>query len=216
LLSACCRYCCCCCWVGFSRRRRRDRFGNPLNLAPFPHAPTVPTHPPTPTPFLLLPPVLRPLQVVGSPGAARVGLLVCDEGHRLKAAAGNKTIDALNRLPTRRRVILSGTPVQNNLEVSGPCRTAWRRVGQRRDGGGERGKTSGKWVKNSVSDPLSFSTNPAPSTLLQFPSPHPLTATPFVPSTSPARPPVRLSVHLPACLPACLSVRRSCTPWPPS
>jgi len=43
-------------------------------------------------------------------------LLVCDEGHRLKAAGGNKTIDALNKAPTARRLILTGTPLQNNLE----------------------------------------------------------------------------------------------------
>jgi SNF2 family DNA or RNA helicase len=47
--------------------------------------------------------------------ASRVGLLVCDEGHRLKAAGGNQTIAALSSLPTRRRVILTGTPLQNNL-----------------------------------------------------------------------------------------------------
>lgn len=45
-----------------------------------------------------------------------IGLLVCDEGHRLKSSQGNKTIDALRRLPCRARVILTGTPVQNDLE----------------------------------------------------------------------------------------------------
>lgn len=44
------------------------------------------------------------------------GLLICDEGHRLKSAQGNKTIDALLQMPCRRRVILTGTPVQNDLE----------------------------------------------------------------------------------------------------
>jgi DNA repair and recombination protein RAD54B len=43
------------------------------------------------------------------------GILVCDEGHRLKSASGNKTIDALMGMPCLRRVILTGTPVQNNL-----------------------------------------------------------------------------------------------------
>ncbi|KAK9809182.1 hypothetical protein WJX72_010957 [[Myrmecia] bisecta] len=43
-------------------------------------------------------------------------LLVCDEGHRLKAAAGNKTIDALLALQCSRRILLTGTPVQNNLD----------------------------------------------------------------------------------------------------
>lgn len=44
------------------------------------------------------------------------GLIICDEGHRLKSSAGNKTIDALMKIPCRRRVILTGTPVQNDLE----------------------------------------------------------------------------------------------------
>lgn len=44
------------------------------------------------------------------------GLVICDEGHRLKSSQGNKTIDALRKLPCRRRVILTGTPVQNDLE----------------------------------------------------------------------------------------------------
>lgn len=45
-----------------------------------------------------------------------IGLLVCDEGHRLKSSQGNKTIEALKSLPCRARVILTGTPVQNDLE----------------------------------------------------------------------------------------------------
>ncbi|PXF48375.1 DNA repair and recombination protein RAD54B [Gracilariopsis chorda] len=44
------------------------------------------------------------------------GLVICDEGHRLKSSQGNKTIDALRNLPCRRRVILTGTPVQNDLD----------------------------------------------------------------------------------------------------
>lgn len=47
---------------------------------------------------------------------SQIGLMVCDEGHRLKSSQGNKTIEALKRLPCRRRVILTGTPVQNDLE----------------------------------------------------------------------------------------------------
>jgi DNA repair and recombination RAD54-like protein len=47
----------------------------------------------------------------------RLGLLVCDEGHRLKNSDGNKTIAALAACPTRRRVLLTGTPVQNELSV---------------------------------------------------------------------------------------------------
>jgi len=42
-------------------------------------------------------------------------LLVCDEGHRLKSTSSNKTIRALCQLKTRKRVMLTGTPVQNDL-----------------------------------------------------------------------------------------------------
>ena len=42
----------------------------------------------------------------------RIGLLVCDEGHRLKASGGSKTITALTSIPTLRRVLLTGTPIQ--------------------------------------------------------------------------------------------------------
>ncbi|PVF93834.1 hypothetical protein CPB86DRAFT_85171 [Serendipita vermifera] len=43
-----------------------------------------------------------------------IGLIVCDEGHRLKTA-GNKTSKMFEALRTVRRVILSGTPIQNDL-----------------------------------------------------------------------------------------------------
>src|SRR4051812_36755085 len=43
-------------------------------------------------------------------------LLICDEGHRLKSCQGNKTISALDASPTLRRVILTGTPLQNQLD----------------------------------------------------------------------------------------------------
>ncbi|CAF3431755.1 unnamed protein product [Rotaria sp. Silwood1] len=43
-----------------------------------------------------------------------VGLIICDEGHRLKNAE-NQTYDALFKLDCRRRVLLSGTPIQNDL-----------------------------------------------------------------------------------------------------
>lgn len=46
----------------------------------------------------------------------KCGILICDEGHRLKSAQGNKTIEALRKIPCRRRIILTGTPVQNDLE----------------------------------------------------------------------------------------------------
>lgn len=42
-------------------------------------------------------------------------LLVCDEAHRLKNA-DNLTSKALNSLPVRRRVLLTGTPMQNDLQ----------------------------------------------------------------------------------------------------
>ena len=45
-----------------------------------------------------------------------VDVLVCDEGHRLKASGGSKTIDALLSLQCGKRILLTGTPVQNNLD----------------------------------------------------------------------------------------------------
>ncbi|KAL8821715.1 MAG: hypothetical protein Q9223_000289 [Gallowayella weberi] len=43
-----------------------------------------------------------------------IGLLLCDEGHRLKNGE-SQTFTALNDLNVSRRVILSGTPIQNDL-----------------------------------------------------------------------------------------------------
>jgi DNA repair and recombination RAD54-like protein len=40
-----------------------------------------------------------------------IGLLLCDEGHRLKNS-NSLTFQALNNLNVQRRVILSGTPIQ--------------------------------------------------------------------------------------------------------
>ncbi|KAI9298263.1 hypothetical protein K502DRAFT_286722 [Neoconidiobolus thromboides FSU 785] len=52
--------------------------------------------------------------VVPQLGNAEIGLLLCDEGHRLKNSK-NQTFQALNQLNVKRRVILSGTPIQNDL-----------------------------------------------------------------------------------------------------
>lgn len=41
-------------------------------------------------------------------------LLVCDEAHRLKNS-DNQTSRALNSLPVKRRVLLTGTPMQNGM-----------------------------------------------------------------------------------------------------
>lgn len=50
-------------------------------------------------------------------------LLICDEAHRLKNDA-TLTNKALDSLPCKRRVLLSGTPLQNHLdEVRHGC--AW-------------------------------------------------------------------------------------------
>ncbi|XP_029943522.1 DNA repair and recombination protein RAD54-like [Salarias fasciatus] len=43
-----------------------------------------------------------------------VGLVICDEGHRLKNS-DNQTYQALNALRAPRRVLISGTPIQNDL-----------------------------------------------------------------------------------------------------
>ena len=43
-----------------------------------------------------------------------IGLLLCDEGHRLKNG-DSLTFTALNGLNVQKRVILSGTPIQNDL-----------------------------------------------------------------------------------------------------
>lgn len=45
---------------------------------------------------------------------APIDLIICDEGHRLKTLQ-NKTAKAIETLNTPRRVILSGTPIQNDL-----------------------------------------------------------------------------------------------------
>ncbi|PFH54278.1 hypothetical protein AMATHDRAFT_72780 [Amanita thiersii Skay4041] len=44
----------------------------------------------------------------------KIGLLLCDEGHRLKNSE-SLTYQALSSLDVRRRIILTGTPIQNDL-----------------------------------------------------------------------------------------------------
>ncbi|BET00453.1 DNA repair and recombination protein RAD54-like [Nesidiocoris tenuis] len=46
--------------------------------------------------------------------SGNIGLVLCDEGHRLKNRE-NQTYIALTGLKCRRRVLLSGTPIQNDL-----------------------------------------------------------------------------------------------------
>uniref|UniRef100_A0A5K3F0S4 Dna repair and recombination protein rad54 n=1 Tax=Mesocestoides corti TaxID=53468 RepID=A0A5K3F0S4_MESCO len=51
---------------------------------------------------------------VGELHKGTVGLVLCDEGHRLKNSE-NQTYQALVQLSCQRRVLLSGTPIQNDL-----------------------------------------------------------------------------------------------------
>ncbi|EUB58337.1 DNA repair and recombination protein RAD54-like protein [Echinococcus granulosus] len=51
---------------------------------------------------------------VGELHKGTVGLVICDEGHRLKNSE-NQTYQALVQLNCQRRVLLSGTPIQNDL-----------------------------------------------------------------------------------------------------
>ena len=46
--------------------------------------------------------------------ADEIDIVIADEGHRLKTA-GNKSAQAIRSLSTERRIILSGTPLQNDL-----------------------------------------------------------------------------------------------------
>ncbi|KAK4049220.1 helicase [Microbotryomycetes sp. JL221] len=44
-----------------------------------------------------------------------IGLVICDEGHRIKSNNA-KVTKALRSIPTKRRVVISGTPIQNDLQ----------------------------------------------------------------------------------------------------
>jgi hypothetical protein len=69
------------------------------------------THPPHPTP-----PHSYRINAAALNACKEVGLLVCDEAHRLKSGTDSKTMNALAASPSRARLLLTGTPVQNNLE----------------------------------------------------------------------------------------------------
>lgn len=46
----------------------------------------------------------------------RLEVIICDEGHRLKNVAGTQTSRALSACVARKRVVLTGSPIQNNLD----------------------------------------------------------------------------------------------------
>ena len=48
--------------------------------------------------------------------APKLQIIVCDEGHRLKNVDGTKTIAALKQCVAPKRLVLTGTPLQNNLD----------------------------------------------------------------------------------------------------
>lgn len=43
--------------------------------------------------------------------------MILDEGHKIKNP-GNKCSKGVHSVPTQQRIILTGTPIQNNLKVS--------------------------------------------------------------------------------------------------
>jgi len=47
--------------------------------------------------------------------AANIGLLVLDEGHKLKNTNGSQTLSAIQSLPCNARLLITGTPIQNCL-----------------------------------------------------------------------------------------------------
>ena len=52
---------------------------------------------------------------IGNLEGIQVGLLICDEGHRLKNN-NIQTTKAILSLNCKRRIILSGTPIQNDMD----------------------------------------------------------------------------------------------------
>lgn len=57
---------------------------------------------------------LRLVQETDELKTANFDIIICDEGHKLKSA-NNKSAQAIKALKTTRRIILSGTPIQNDL-----------------------------------------------------------------------------------------------------
>jgi len=47
--------------------------------------------------------------------AGKIGMLVVDEGHRLKNTSGSQILTALNSIEVESRILITGTPIQNNL-----------------------------------------------------------------------------------------------------
>eukprot|EP00930_Biecheleria_cincta_P069306 TRINITY_DN5705_c0_g1_i1.p1 TRINITY_DN5705_c0_g1~~TRINITY_DN5705_c0_g1_i1.p1 ORF type:complete len:1050 (+),score=202.84 TRINITY_DN5705_c0_g1_i1:50-3151(+) len=60
------------------------------------------------------------LRMHASSVSAEVDLLVCDEGHRLKNASASTT-KVLSSLKCQKRLLLTGTPLQNNLDEFHCC-----------------------------------------------------------------------------------------------
>ncbi|KAL5016382.1 hypothetical protein ScPMuIL_005971 [Solemya velum] len=67
----------------------------------------------TPSPILIISYETFRLHI-GVLHKGNVGLVICDEGHRLKNSE-NQTYQALCGLNAKRRILLSGTPIQNDL-----------------------------------------------------------------------------------------------------
>lgn len=57
----------------------------------------------------------RLLRIADQLQSANFDLVICDEGHRMKTA-GNKAANAIQTLGVARKIILSGTPIQNDLK----------------------------------------------------------------------------------------------------
>ncbi|CCG83171.1 putative DsDNA-dependent ATPase [Taphrina deformans PYCC 5710] len=57
---------------------------------------------------------LRLVQETDELKNANFDVIICDEGHKLKSA-NNKAAQAIKSLKTTRRIVLSGTPIQNDL-----------------------------------------------------------------------------------------------------